>query len=142
MITTEEIAIRVRSMLLGSDVNTMISGCICYQREDYSKEDVIIVPHTIQGERSVRFGQIKINIHVPDLPKGKGKTFVYEINFPRLIAIRAKVIEVLQNHCEIGEGWNWTIGDLQPPIKEQNHQEHFVSLSLELTIRRQRSLTN
>ena len=98
MITTEEIATRVYQMLQESEVKTMISGVIDYERNDYTKEDVIIVPHTIDGEGSVRFGQININIHVPDIakPMGKGKS-VHRINFPRLIEIRAKVIEVLQN---------------------------------------------
>lgn len=141
MITTEEIATRVYSMLTDSEVSTLISGVIDYQREDYTKEDVIIVPHTIQGERSVRFGQIKINIHVPDLPKSKGKNAVYRTNFPRLIEIRSKVIEVLNSHYESGEGWNWTIGDLMPPIKEPEHNEHFVSLPLELTVRKKRIIT-
>ena len=136
MLTTEEIATRVYQMLQGSEVSTMISGVIDYERNDYTKEDVIIVPHTIDGEGSVRFGQININIHVPDIPKpmGEGKS-VHRINFPRLIEIRAKVIEVLQNHYEVGMGYNWNIGRLNPPIKEQNHDEHFVSLALELTVR-------
>ena len=136
MITTEEIATRVYQMLQESEVKTMISGVIDYERNDYTKEDVIIVPHTIDGEGSVRFGQININIHVPDIakPMGKGKS-VHRINFPRLIGIRAKVIEVLQNHYEVGKGYNWNVGRLNPPIKEQNHDEHFVSLALELTVR-------
>lgn len=136
MITTEEIATRVYQMLQESEVKTMISGVIDYERNDYTKEDVIIVPHTIDGEGSVRFGQININIHVPDIakPMGKGKS-VHRINFPRLIEIRAKVVEVLQNHYEVGMGYNWNIGRLNPPIKEQNHDEHFVSLALELTVR-------
>ena len=136
MITTEEIATRVYQMLQESEVKTIISGVIDYERNDYTKEDVIIVPHTIDGEGSVRFGQININIHVPDIakPMGKGKS-VHRINFPRLIEIRAKVIEVLQNHYEVGKGYNWNVGRLNPPIKEQNHDEHFVSLALELTVR-------
>ena len=136
IITTEEIATRVYQMLQESEVKTMISGVIDYERNDYTKEDVIIVPHTIDGEGSVRFGQININIHVPDIakPMGKGKS-VHRINYPRLIEIRAKVIEVLQNHYEVGMGYNWNVGRLNPPIKEQNHDEHFVSLALELTVR-------
>ena len=136
MLTTEEIATRVYQMLQESEVSTLISGVIDYERNDYTKEDVIIVPHTIDGEGSVRFGQININIHVPDVakPMGKGKS-VHRINFPRLIEIRAKVIEVLQNHYEVGKGYNWNVGRLNPPIKEQNHDEHFVSLALELTVR-------
>lgn len=136
MITTEEIAIRVYQLLQGSQVKEMISGSIDYERNDYSKEDVIVVPHTVDGEGSLRLGQINVNIHVPDktLAAGKGKS-VKRINFKRLIEIRAKVIEVLQNHYEIGKGYNWQIGRLNPPIKEPDHDEHFVSLALELYIR-------
>lgn len=136
MITTEEIATRVYQMLNDSEVKTMISGVIDYERNDYTKEDVIIVPHTIVGEASVRFGQINVNIHVPDIPVAQGTDrSVFRIDFQRLIAIRAKVIEVLRKHYESGAGWNWTIGQLNPPIKEQGHNEHFVSLALELTVR-------
>lgn len=136
MITTEEIAIRVYQMLNDSEVKTMISGVIDYERNDYTKEDVIIVPHTIDGEASVRFGQINVNIHVPDIPVTQGTDrSVYRINYQKLIAIRAKVIEVLHSHYESGTGWNWTIGQLNPPIKEREHNEHFVSLALELTVR-------
>lgn len=140
MITTEEIAVRVYQMLQNSEVKGMISGVIDYERNDYTKEDVIIVPHAIDGEGSVRYGQINVNIHVPDqtIPQGKGKS-VHRIHFERLMEIRAKVIEVLQNHYECGEGYNWNIGMLNPPIKEQNHDEHFVSLALELTVRNKKS---
>ena len=47
MITTEEIAIKVYQMLQNSDLATMISGCVDYERNDYTKEDVIVIPHTI-----------------------------------------------------------------------------------------------
>lgn len=140
MITTEEIAIRVFQILQESDVKTMISGVVDYERNDYTQEDVIIVPHTIDGEGSVRFGQINVNIHVPDLTitLGKGKS-VKRTNTKRLIEIRAKVIEILQNHYELGMGYNWNIGRLNPPIKEPDHDEHFVSLALELTVREKKS---
>ena len=54
MITTEEIAVVAYNMLIQSDVASMISGQIDYERNDYTKEDVIIVPHNIDGEGSVR----------------------------------------------------------------------------------------
>ena len=136
MISTEEIAVIVYQLLQGSQVKNMISGVIDYEREDYTKEDVIIVPHTINGEGSVRFGQININIHVPDLliKRAKGAT-VYKKRFQRLIDIRSAVIEVLQNHFEPGTGISWTVGLLNPPIKEQDHNEHYVSIALEITVR-------
>lgn len=138
MITTEEIAVRVYQMLVASEVPGMITGVVDYERNDYSKEDVIIVPHTIDGEASVRFGQINVNIHVPDEKAvDDNGSPIFRISFQRLIDIRTKVIEVLKNHYEKGEGYNWYIGRLNPPIKEPNHDEHFVSLALELTVRKQ-----
>lgn len=122
-------------MLQESEVATMITGSVDYERNDYSQEDVIIIPHTIDGEGSVRFGQINVNIHVPDLTIKKGGKSVKRTNTKRLIEIRAKVIEILQNHYELGMGYNWIIGRLNPPIKEPDHDEHFVSLALELTVR-------
>ena len=62
MITTEEIAVRVRQLLLESDLKNELTGQIDYERNDYSKEDIIIIPHTVDGEESVRFGQINVNI--------------------------------------------------------------------------------
>ena len=44
MITTEEIAVRVYQLLQKSQVKNLITGTIDYERSDYSKEDVIIVP--------------------------------------------------------------------------------------------------
>lgn len=140
MITTEEIAVRVYQMLCASEVPDMITGIVDYERTDYSNEDIIIVPHAIDGEDSVRFGQINVNIHVPDIREvAENGTPSFRINFPRLIEIRAKVIEVLKNHYESGQGYNWYIGLLNPPIKEQNHDEHFVSLALELTVREKKN---
>ena len=120
----------------------MISGQIDYERNDYTKEDVILVPHRITGEGSVRYGQVNVNIHVPDLVKKTGNQPVYVKNFPRLIAIRKAVIEVLKSHYESEEGWNWTIGALDPPIKEPGKNEHFVSLALEITVRVKKSNNN
>jgi hypothetical protein len=135
MITTEEIATKVYQMLKNSNVASMITGTINYGRSDYTKEDIVIVPHTIDGEKSLRFGVVKVNIHVPDIARGATKNPTYTTDFKRIISIREEVIEVLKNHYEVGEGWNWTIGMLNPPIKEPNHNEHFVSLDLEITVR-------
>lgn len=136
MITTEEIAVRVRQLLVESDLKNELTGQIDYERNDYSKEDIIIIPHTVDGEVSVRFGQINVNIHVPDIVlKQKNAKAVYRINYPRLIELRAMAIDVLRNHYEHGRGYNWTIGRLNPAIKEPEHNEHYFSLALELTIR-------
>lgn len=131
MITSEEIAIRVYQLLQASTVSSLISGTIDYERADYTKEDVVVIPHTMTGEGSVRYGQINVNVHVPDLQKKTG----FKINYPRLIEIRKEVINVLKNHYEIGSGYNWNISSIDPPIKEPKHDEHFVCVKLEITVR-------
>lgn len=136
MITTEEIAVRVRQLLMESRLKDELTGKIDYERNDYSKEDIIIIPHTVDGEESVRYGQINVNIHVPDIVlKQKNAKAVYRINYSRLIELRAMAIDVLASYYEHGKGYNWTIGRLNPAIKEPKHNEHYLSLALELTIR-------
>lgn len=139
MITTEEISQRVYQLLTAAvTAQTLtISGIVDYERTNYSREDVIIVPHTSDGEASLRYGQINVNIHVPDLVLTDPETgeTVFRKNDTRLTEIRAQVIAVLQNHVEPGTGWNWYIGRLNPAIKEQGHNEHFMSLALQIVIR-------
>ncbi|HBG40086.1 MAG TPA: hypothetical protein DDW85_01565 [Porphyromonadaceae bacterium] len=137
MITTEEIGLRVREVLLAAKIDKEVAGGVDFYRTDYTKEGVIIVPHSITGEGSVRFGQIKINIHVPDITRSnpKSENPAYVPYLKRLIEIRSKVIETLKNHFEIGKGYNWNIGMISPPIKEEEQNEHFVSISLDITVR-------
>ncbi len=139
MITTEEIAQRAYQLLTTAVAaqTLTISGSVDYERIDYSKEDVIIVPHTADGEASLRFGQVNVNIHVPDLTLTDPVTGepVFRIDYKRLTEIRAQVITVLKDYVEPGSGWNWYIGRLNPAIKEQGHDEHFMSLALEIVIR-------
>lgn len=133
MITTTDVAIRVWQMLQASDVKTMISGVIGYDRNDYSKEDIVIIPHAMLGEDSLRFGQVNVNIHVPD--KATIKQGVYEARRGRLVELRKRVIEILQRHYEIGEGYNWTVGLISEFIPEENQHEHYTSIALEITFR-------
>lgn len=139
MITTEEISQRVYQLLTAAvTAQTLtISGIVDYERTNYSREDVIIVPHTSDGEASLRFGQINVNIHVPDLNLTDPETgeAVFRKNDARLTEIRAQVIAVLKDYVEPGSGWNWYIGRLNPAIKEQGHDEHFMSLALQIVIR-------
>lgn len=136
MITTEEIAVKVYQMLKDAVTSGSLTtdGEIDYERTDYEHEGIIIVPHTIDGEGSVRFGQVNVNIHVPDLANA-GDRSVYRINKIRLIELRSAVIDILKRHFELGTGYNWKIGLLNPAIKEQNHNEHFFSMALEITVR-------
>ena len=141
MITTEEIAIKVRQMLIdGMGVSTDYAETPDYQRKDYSKEGIIIVPRSIVGEGSVRNGSINVNIHVPDIPQGVGSgKAIFHTHFARLIELRKKAMEILQNHYEHGCGYNWEVGLINPPVQEPNHNEHFVSFSLEIVVREKKS---
>jgi hypothetical protein len=141
MITTEEIAIKVRQMLIdGMEVNTDYAENPDYQRKDYSKEGIVIVPRSIDGEGSVRNGSINVNIHVPDIPQGVGcGKALFHTNFARLIELRKAAMEILQNHYEHGCGYNWVIGLINPPMQEPNHNEHFVSFSLDIVVREKKS---
>lgn len=138
MITTEQIAQKAYQLLTAAKTagTLTISGVVDYERNDYSKEDVIIVPHTIDGENSVRYGQINVNVHVPDLnlENTDGST-IKRIDYKRLTEIRSQVVAILQNHVEKGEGWNWYIGRLNPAIKEPDLDEHFMTVALEVTVR-------
>lgn len=139
MITIEEISQRVYQLLTDAVAaqTLAISGAVDYERTDYTREDVIIVPSTSDGEASLRSGQINVNIHVPDLNLTDPETgeTVFRKNDARLTEIRAQVIAVLKDYVEPGSGWNWYIGRLNPAIKEQGHNEHYMSIVLEIVIR-------
>lgn len=136
MITTEEIAIKVYQMLQEHlDELTLTADQIDYERNDYGSDGIIVIPHDIDGEGSVRNGQINVNIHVPDVLIENGNYPVYRIDYPRLIELKKAVIEVLKRHFEVGSGYSWSIGLMNPPIKEPDHNEHFVSIALEITVR-------
>lgn len=135
MVTPEEIAERVYRLLTESEVKSMITGLIDWERNDYSKEDVIVIPRSTTGEYSVQSGAVNVNIHVPDIIIKAGKKTAYRTNFPRLKEIRNKCMDVLKCHYEPDVGYNWTIGLINPPMKEVDHNEHFVSFSLDVTAR-------
>lgn len=136
MITTEEIMTRVYQMLTASDVAKSLTGSVCYERHDYTKEDIVVVSKGSDGDKHLSYGSIVVNVHVPDIKSRRGSTTVYDTNFPRLIELRSKVIETLQDHYERGKGYDWTIGRLDPPMKEVGQNEHFVTVYLEVTIRK------
>lgn len=141
MITTEEIAVRVRQMLIdGMKITPEISDNPDYQRTDYTKDGIILVPRSITGEGSVRNGAINVNIHVPDKPQGVGNgKVIFHTHFARLIGLRKQAMEILQNHYEHGCGYNWIIGLINPPMQEPSHNEHYVSFTLDVVVREKKS---
>ena len=136
MISTDDIATNVYHILNDSHIPGMITGSIGYYRIDYSKEDIIIVPHTMIGSSSVRYGQINVNIHVPDLNKNIGGSATYIPHKKRLNSIRKEVAIILKKHYDGLEGYSWTVSSMDPAIKEQGHDEHFMSVKLEITVRK------
>lgn len=137
MITSEEIAQKVYALLSAAleDDALTISGVVDYERSDYSKEDVIVVPHTMDGEGSLRFGQINVNIHVPDLLVDLDGTPVVRTDYKRLTEIRSQVVSILKDHVEPDAGWNWYVERFNPPMKEPDMNEHFLSLALRVVVR-------
>lgn len=144
MITTEEIAVVAHNLLTESETiqDLLKGGYVDYERTDYTKVGIIVIPHTIEGEASVRFGQVNVNIHVPDLiAKKDTKNPVYRTNFPRLIELKKAVVEVLKSYYS-NDGWNWIVGLQNPPIKEPGKNEHFVSIALEVIVRENNNYSN
>lgn len=135
MISTEDIAEDVYRILMGSTVAGMISGEIGYHRYDYTNEDIIIVPHTMIGSSSVRHGQININIHVPDEKMIIKEKETYVPKFQRLKTLKKEVATILKKHYDGNKGYSWTVEAMDPAIKEQNHDEHFMCVKLELVVR-------
>ena len=134
MITSQDIAARVYSLLFASSVRNYLTGTIDYNRNDYTREDIVILPRTITGEGSVRYGQINVNIHVPDLNVA-GK---FKPNLARFAILTPLVIEALKGHYETDKGYNWTIGFLDPPFKDTSlttTNEHFACVKLKITVR-------
>lgn len=130
MITSEDIAIKVREVLCKHISNTPIS----WQRSNYEKtNEIVVVPHTATGEGSVRIAVVKVNIHVPDIFENNNSC--YETDFLCLNKIKKDVIIALKNHVDGSISTNWRISSLEPPIKEPEYNEHFVSVSIEAYIR-------
>ncbi len=135
MISTEDIAEDVYRILNDSAIVGMISGEIGYHRYDYTTEDIIIVPHTMVGSSSVRHGQININIHVPDEKMIINNKETYVPKFQRLKVLKKEVATILKKHYDGNTGYSWTVEAMDPAIKEQNHDEHFMCVKLELVVR-------
>jgi hypothetical protein len=133
MKTSLDIVPYVFRMLDASAVPGMITGSIDYYRTEYTKEDIIIIPRTMTGEGFPQFGQINVNIHVPDIRNDNEQFFP---DLERLQLIQTEVLKVLKRHYESNEGWNWNIGQIDPPYQEKDLKEHFISIKLELTVRR------
>lgn len=130
MITSEEIAIIVRSVLIANCPDITVS----WQRHGYEQtQEVVIVPHTAEGVGSIRTAVVKVNVHVPDIYDTENGC--YETDFENLISLKKRVVEVLKRHTEGEIGTNWRITSLDPPIKEPQYYEHFASINIEAYIR-------
>lgn len=130
MITSEDIAIKIRAKLLDEFNEVKVS----WQRSDYEdSKEIVVVPHTATGEGSIRIVVVKVNVHVPDIYDSENKC--YEADFSELNNLKKRVVKALKNHTDGSISTNWKITSLDPPIKEQEYNEHFVSVSIEAYIR-------
>lgn len=131
MITQEEIAIKVREVLLASDHDGVP---VVWQRTGYDKtEEIVIVKGYADGEGSFRNAVITVNIHVPDIFNKESQ--VYEENGPRFIVLKKLVNEALRRYYWTGTGINWEITGMSQPMKERDYNEHFVSVRITAHIR-------
>lgn len=136
MITVEDIQIKVYQLLKEKLKAVKLTGSVGYTRHDFTKEDVIILSKGSEGSSDLCFGSIVVNIHVPDIKrKKKDGSILYDINFPRLMEIRTATIEALNSYYNAEEGYNWVISHLDPATKEQDQDEHFFPVYLEIYIR-------
>ena len=136
MITVEDIQIKVYQLLKEKLKAVKLTGSVGYTRHDFTKEDVIILSKGSEGSSDICVGSIVVNIHVPDIKrKKKDGSIMYDINFPRLMEIRTATIEALNSYYNAEEGYNWLISHLDPATKEQDQDEHFFPVYLEIYIR-------
>lgn len=110
-----------------------------FDRIDYGKNGIIIVDLAIDGEGSLRFGRINVNVHVKDkIFANKGKTInIADRN--KLDDMSKAVIDVLKRHYNGNQGYNWYIGNISSPMAEQGQNEHIISIPLEIVIRERKN---
>ena len=89
-----------------------------------------IVSEKVSGSRHVELAGMVNDIRTQAL---------FHTNFARLIELRKKAMEILQNHYEHGCGYNWNIGLINPPMQEPSHNEHYVSFTLDVVVREKKS---
>lgn len=131
MILSEEIACKVREVLLAAQ---MTGVSVEWERKGYDKtKEIVIVPHYADGEGSLRDAVVVVNIHVPD--KFDKTNNRYETDFGALIDLKKSVVSTLKNYVWKGTGINWEVSSLNPPLKEPEHNEHFVSVRVTAHIR-------
>lgn len=130
MKTSTDVAMEVRNVLLTGCGDTLQIGWS--RHYNYAKE-AVIVPHHCEGEGSLRVATVYVNIHVKDVNRGANK--VFETNLSELNNITKQVSTLLRNHVVKGEGYNWVVSSIMPPLEEPNKNEHFVSVILTAYIR-------
>lgn len=125
---SEDIAIQVRQVLLDAKIGVDV----VWQRSNYEQsKQIVIVPHTANGEGSLREIVIIVNIHCPDLWNGSG----YEIDYQSFIDLKASVIKHLKRYYWKGTGINWAVKTINSPVKEPDYNEHFASIYLTAYVR-------
>ena len=128
MILSEEIAIKVRQVLL----NANLGVDVVWQRSGYEiTKEIVIVPHAATGEGSLRESAVIINIHCPDIHNGSA----YETDKQSFIDLKKSVISAVKRYYWKGTGINWAIKSIGSYAKEPEYNEHFCSIYLTAYIR-------
>lgn len=135
MKTSEDIAIKVREVLLNASIPDV---SIEWDRKGYDRtKEVVIVPHTTDGEGSLRAATIILNIHVPD--KYDADNSCYEADRATLIDLKGKVIDAVKRYYWKGTGISWSVSSVGAIIKEPDHNEHYTSVYLTSHIRERKN---
>ena len=129
MITSENIAVKVREVLLSANIQ---GATVVWSRTGYEKTcEIVLVPHRSDGEGSLRNAVVVVNIHAPDKTNGTA----YEPDYNRLMALTDAVVSALKNYVWVGTGINWEIEGLDATLKEPDRNEHFKSVRVIAHIR-------
>ena len=130
MITSQEIAIHIRQVL----VSAMPDTAIVWQRSAYEKSsEVVIIPHATDGESEFRQAVVVVNIHCPDIFNQPANA--YETDHITLMRLRQQVEQALSRHFWMEENIAFRISNINPAIKEQSYNEHFTAVYVTAQIR-------
>lgn len=131
MITSEDIAIEIRKLLLANPIDGLT---VSWQRTGYEQsKEVVIVPSTATGEGSIREAVVILNIHCPDI--FNTTTNGYESDFASLMAYRTAIANTVKHHTLKGTGINWRVSLMNPITKEPQYNEHYCSIYVTAYIR-------
>lgn len=124
MKTSTDIAMMIREVLIGEVEDIPI----VWERAVGLESQIVIQERTSYGDSNLRRCAVVVNVHVQDIfIAGENR---YETHKKRLNDISKRVSNVLRRLFFKGTGANISIGSISQPMKEQDANEHFVSISI------------